>query len=73
MVRLLSNAKMDKTVLTVASLHDPSDGNEYWRRQTPEARLEALELMRQVIYGYDPSTERLQRLLTITHHRCATE
>lgn len=57
---------MDKTALTVASLHGPSDENEYWHQQTPEARLAALELMRQVMYGYDPSTERLQRLLTIT-------
>lgn len=57
---------MDKTALTIASLHDPSDEKDYWHRQTPEARLAALELMRQVMYGYDPSTERLQRLLSIT-------
>ena len=63
---LLSDAKMDKTKLTVASLSDPSDENDYWHQQTPEARLEALELMRQINYGYDPSTERLQRLLTVT-------
>jgi len=56
---------MDKTKLTAASLNDPPDENEYWHQQTPEARLEALELMRQIIYGYDPSTERLQRLLTV--------
>ncbi len=65
---LLNDAKMDKTKLTVASLHDPPDENEYWHQQTPEARLEALELMRQIIYGYDPSTERLQRLLTVAWH-----
>ena len=62
---LINDTKMDKKVPTIASLHDPSDENEYWRRQTPEACWEALELMRQVVYGYDPSTERLQRLLTI--------
>ncbi len=66
---LLSDAKMDKTKLTVASLYDPSDENEYWHGQTPEARLEALELMRQINYGYDPSTERLQRSLTIARRR----
>jgi hypothetical protein len=63
---LLTEAKSDKTKLTVASLQDPSDENDYWHRQTPVARLEALELMRQVVYGYDPSTDRLQRLLTVT-------
>ena len=62
---LINDAKIDKKVLTVASLYDPSDENEYWQRQTPEVRLEALELMRQVVYGYDPSAERLQRSLTI--------
>lgn len=62
---LINDAKMDKTVLTITSLHDPSDENEYWRHQTPEARWEALELMRQVVYGYDPSTERLQRTVTV--------
>ncbi len=62
---LINDTKMDKTVLTVASLHDPSDENQHWRRQTPEARWEALEFMRQVVYGYDPSTERLQRSLTV--------
>ena len=68
-MNLINDVKMDKTVLTVASLHDPSDENEYWRRQTPEARLEALELMRQVVYGYDPSTERLQRTLTVMRRK----
>lgn len=66
---LLSETRMDKTVLTVVSLHDPSDENEYWHRQTPEARLAALELMRQVMYGYDPSTDRLQRLLTVIQRK----
>ncbi len=56
---------MDKTVLTVASLHEPSDENDYWHGQTPEARLAALELMRQVMYGDYSSTDRLQRLLTV--------
>ena len=68
-MNLINDVKIDKTVLTVASLHDPSDENEYWRRQTPEARLEALELMRQVVYGYDPSTERLQRTLTVMRRK----
>lgn len=66
---LVNDAKMDKTALTIASLHDPSDENDYWQRQTPEARWEALELMRQVVYGYDPSTERLQRTVTEMRHK----
>jgi hypothetical protein len=34
--------------------------------------LEAVELMRQIIYGYDPSTTRLQRVLEIAQHPLKT-
>ena len=45
----------------MASLFDQSDEKEYWLSKTPEERLEAVELMRQIIYGYDPSATRLRR------------
>ncbi len=54
--------KMDKTVFSVANLEDASDEAVYWQAQTPHARWEALELMRQVMYGYDPSATRLERV-----------
>jgi hypothetical protein len=57
--------RMDKTIFSVAALTDQSDEKAYWREQSPVARLEALELMRQVMYGYDPTTARLQRILTV--------
>jgi hypothetical protein len=56
---------MDKTIFSVATLTDESDEKAYWRDQSPVARLEALELMRQVMYGYDPTTARLQRVLAV--------
>jgi hypothetical protein len=56
---------MDKTAFSVATLTDESDEQAYWRNQSPVARLYALELMRQVMYGYDPATARLQRVLAI--------
>ena len=37
----------------------------YWHSKTPQERLEALELMRQINYGYNPTTERLQRVLEV--------
>ena len=55
---------MDKTVLSVVSLTDPNDDGDYWRSKTPLQRLEAVETMRRILYGYDPS-ERLQRLLEV--------
>jgi hypothetical protein len=56
---------MDKTIFSVATLADESDEKAYWRDQSRVARLRALELMRQVMYGYDPTTARLQRILTV--------
>jgi hypothetical protein len=57
--------KMDKTAFSIASLLDESDEKGYWLAKTPHERLEAMELMRQIIYGYDPSSARLQRVLAI--------
>jgi hypothetical protein len=57
---------MDKTAFSIASLSDASDEKEYWFSKTPQERLQAMEFMRQVIYGYDPFTLRLQRVFTIT-------
>ena len=57
--------KVQRTAFTVASALEPSDEKSYWLSKTPAERLEALELMRQIIYGYDPSTTRLQRVFEV--------
>ncbi|HUV65478.1 MAG TPA: hypothetical protein VMW24_16395 [Sedimentisphaerales bacterium] len=57
--------KLQRTAFAAASVLEPSDEKAYWLSQTPYERLEAVELMRQIIYGYDPSTTRLQRVLEI--------
>jgi len=57
--------KMDKTHFSVASLFDAADEKEYWLSKKPSERLQAMELMRQINYGYDPITTRLQRILTV--------
>ena len=56
---------MDKTVLKITSLRDEQD-RDYWKNKSYSERLEALEQLRQIVFGYDPTTERLQRSLTIT-------
>lgn len=63
---LVENAHVDRSALSVSGLHEGSDEKDYWLSKTPEERLQALELMRQILYGYDPSTARLQRVLTVT-------
>ena len=57
--------RMDKTAFSVTSLFDESDEKAYWLSKTPDERLEAMELMRQIIYGYNPSTIRLQRVFEV--------
>ena len=58
-------ARVDRTAFRVDSLSDESDEKAYWKSKSPLERLAALELMRQVIYGYDPATARLQRVFEV--------
>jgi hypothetical protein len=65
----LHSVKIDRKALSVASLLEPSDEKVYWLSRTPYERLEAAELMRQIVYGYDPSTTRLQRVFEIARRQ----
>jgi len=58
--------KMDKSYFSFSSLKDEGDEKTYWRSKNYLERLAALELTRQILYGYDPSTTRLQRFFEIT-------
>ncbi|RIK66450.1 MAG: hypothetical protein DCC65_09925 [Planctomycetota bacterium] len=62
---LIDVARVDRSIMVHGTLDDEGDERAYWHSRTPEERLEALELMRQILYGYDPATERLQRVLEI--------
>lgn len=64
-MKAVDSFRLDKSALTVTSLSDESEEKQYWRHKTPEERWQAIEQMRQIIYGYDPLTSRLQRVLTI--------
>ena len=57
---------VDKSVFEVVPLAQSDNDTAYWLTRTTDERLEAMEMMRQVLYGYDPATERLQRVLEIT-------
>ena len=56
---------MDRSTLSVTTLSEKSGDKEYWLSKTPQERLAALELMRQINYGYNPANARLQRVLEI--------
>jgi hypothetical protein len=64
-VNAIDSARLDRTVLIVDTLDNDDAEKEYWKSRSPRQRMEALELMRQIIYGYDPATTRLQRVLEI--------
>jgi hypothetical protein len=54
--------KLDKKSFSVVSLQESDNDIEYWLSRTPEERIIAVEFLRQLIFNYDPSTERLQRV-----------
>jgi len=57
--------RINKTVLTIDTI-DSTDEKQFWMNKTPQERLEALEFLRQLVYGYDAASARLQRILVIT-------
>jgi len=62
---MINISKINKKAFSTSSLSDESDEKLYWLSKTPRERLIATELMRQINYGYDPTTARLQRVLEI--------
>lgn len=65
-MKTLINVKVDRSALTVSGLRDTHGERSYWHARTPFERLQAVETLRQLNYGYDQSTARLQRVLEIT-------
>lgn len=65
---MIDELRMDRTVLTVARVGDPSDAREFWQSKTMAERLAALEFTRQVFNDYDPDTTRFQRVLEVARH-----
>jgi hypothetical protein len=64
-MKTIQSPKMNKNIFSVVTDFSEANDKEYWFSLSPVERLEAVELMRQVIYGYDPSSDRLQRVFTI--------
>lgn len=62
---LLDTMKMDMAVLSTASPFDESDEAEYWRGQSHRPGMEALEFLRQVMYGYSHLTDRIPRVIDV--------
>jgi hypothetical protein len=63
---LLDEAKVDRTAFAVTTIAEAEKADlAYWRSRTPDERLAALELSRQIAYGYDPTARGLSRLFEV--------
>ncbi len=64
--QLWDEARVDRRAFSVMSLAEAEQADlAYWRSRTPDERLEALELSRQIAYGYDPTARRLSRFFEV--------
>src|SRR5207249_3727112 len=57
--------RVNRKVLTVTSLEAPGNDLAFWKRQTPGARFQAMELLRRINYGQAACTARLKRVLEV--------
>ena len=64
-MKMTTIPKLDRTAFTVTSLTAPSGEKEYWLTKSPYKRLDGVETMRQIVYGYNPLTTRLQRFFEV--------
>jgi hypothetical protein len=64
-MNLVDQVRLDRSAFQIGSLDDEDPDKAYWQTKSPQERMEALELLRQIIYGYDPATTRLQRVLEV--------
>ena len=59
-----SELRVDRSALTVTGLNE-SDEDAYWNAKTPLERLAAVEINRQIVYGYHSTPPRFQRVLEV--------
>ncbi len=63
--------KIDKSTIKVFDSFEERDvaDKEYWKSLTPEERLTALEMMRQIAYGYDEGQRGLQGFFEVAERK----
>jgi hypothetical protein len=63
MSKLVDEWRMDRAQWSESTLAEQGRDRAYWLTHDPAERLAAIELARQIYYGYDPATTRLQEFL----------
>ena len=63
--------KVDRTKIRVFNNFEERDAadREFWKSTTPEERLTALEIMRQIAYGYDEGQRGLQGFFEVAERK----
>jgi hypothetical protein len=64
-VNLPDKYKLDRGVPEIAKLTSKPNDRQYRLSKTPDERFEALEILRQIAYGYDLATERRPRVFEV--------
>lgn len=58
--------RLDRSAFSVTTLQDQDRLDDaFWHAKSSTERLAAIELSRQILYGYNPATERLRRVLEV--------
>src|SRR5690625_3504650 len=62
--------KLDRTAFDVTTREEAEEADRrFWQNKTPLQRLQAVEMNRQIVYGYDPATVRLPRVIELTERK----
>ena len=64
MNRLLETTRLDRTAFSVGT-HADDDQATYWRGQSYEARMNAIEFLRRAMWGEERTSARLQRVFEV--------
>jgi hypothetical protein len=64
--QLLDEVRLSRQAFEVTTFAEAEAADQkYWRSRTPDERLAALELSRQIAYGYDPTARGLSRFFEV--------
>jgi hypothetical protein len=64
--QLLDEVRLSRQAFEVMTFAEAEAADQkYWRSRTPDERLAALELSRQIAYGYDPTARGLSRFFEV--------
>lgn len=65
-----SKHRIDRTAISIVSVGEQElEARVYWHDKTPHERLEAVETTRQILYGFDSATARLQRVFEVVERK----